>query len=407
MMGRGTVALATTIACACTCTGSAVAQSYAQRSFGFGSVLSDPQGVAVDPAGNLFLTGFNQATDSVVELPATPIGGYGPARVLPFGHALNGAGAIAVDTAGDVLVANQQLGTIIELPATPSGGYAAPTMLPFPPGSTNSPDGITVDPAGDVFLANYDANSVTELLAPSGRVVELPFGTSLHGPMGIAVDSAGDVFTASSTDNTVVELPANHAGGYDPPTVLPFGTSLDLPSGVAVDPAGDVFVPNANADTIVELPATAGGGHGAPVTLPFRGALGFPAGLAVDAAGQLFTLPAGPSPDGALEVLPFAPSVPLVNAPQLNPLRTAGRTTCPITCTYRPPARERLVDGAPAQAITTIGHHRQIIGTGTVRNGTLTMTFMRMTSGNYRIDLIQPRSHTQPLLIGHTALHVS
>ena len=408
---RGPVAgTVSVIVTACMWSAPALAQTFSERTLPFGSSLMDPQGLAVDSAGDLFATNFSSVSGSVVELPANGSGGYGSATLLPFGNTLAGASAVAVDSTGDVFVANQVAGTVVELPANRSGGYGSPIILPLTT-STNGPDGIAVDAAGDVFVANYDSDSVIELVAPAAkstagpaRVIQLPFGTSLHDPMGVAVDSAGDVFTASSSDNTVLELRPNHSGGYDPPTTLPFGTSLDLPSGVAVDPAGDLFVPNANSNTIVELPANGAGGHGLPITLPVRGSLGFPAGLAVDAAGQVFVLPKGQDAGSAVELSPSAPSVPPANSPQLNAIRTGKSTTCPLTCTYRPPANDQLVSGAPAEAIATIGHHRQVIGTGSIRNGTLAMTFMQLSSGHYRVDLIQLRSDSQPLLIGHTAL---
>ena len=398
------------IVTACVWTAPALANAFTRHTLAFGSALTDPQGLAVDSAGDLFATNFSPVSGSVVELPAKRSGGYGSPTVLPLGNTLAGASAVAVDSSGDVFVANEVSGTVVELPVNRSVGYGSPTILPLTP-YTNGPDGIAVDAAGDVFVANYDSDSVIELAAPNtalsdvgSRVIQLPFGTSLHGPMGVAVDAAGDVFTASSSDNTVLELRRNRSGGYDRPTTLPFGATLNLPSGVALDPAGNLFVSNAHSDTVVELPAKGVAGHGPPIRLTSGGSLGFPAGLAVDAADQVFMLAEGQDADSAVELSPTVPSVPLGNSPQLNPLKTSQKATCPLTCRYRPGADNQLTNGAPMEAIATVGRQREVVGTGIVRNRTVVMTFMRLNSGRYGVDLLQLRSHGQPLDIGHTAL---
>jgi hypothetical protein len=54
------------------------------------------------------------------------------------------------------------------------------------------PGGVAVDSAGNVFVADALGNSVFELATGYSRPTVMPF-TGLKGPQGVAVDSAGNV----------------------------------------------------------------------------------------------------------------------------------------------------------------------------------------------------------------------
>ena len=94
--------------------------------------------------------------------------------------------------------------------------------------------GVAVDSTGDLFVADFDHNRAVELpKTPTGYgpQITLPLSGDLSFPWGIAVDGAGDVFSAGYDfiDNPqVVELPKT-ATGYGPETALPVGVA-DLPS---------------------------------------------------------------------------------------------------------------------------------------------------------------------------------
>jgi hypothetical protein len=69
-------------------------------------------------------------------------------------------------------------------PRTPSNGptptpASRQTMLPFT--GLNVPGGVAVDTAGDVYVADRDNNRVVKLAAGSNTPTVLPF-TGLHGP---------------------------------------------------------------------------------------------------------------------------------------------------------------------------------------------------------------------------------
>lgn len=66
---------------------------------------------------------------------------------------------------------------------------------------------MAVDTAGNVYLADFDNNRVLKLPAGSATQTELPF-TGLNGPCGVAVDTAGDVYVNDADNNRVLKLPA-------------------------------------------------------------------------------------------------------------------------------------------------------------------------------------------------------
>jgi len=136
--------------------------------------LNDPQGVAVDAAGNLYIT------DTL---------NYRVRMVSPAGNIATIAGNGMAGYSGD-------------------GGAASQAQLSYPAG-------IAVDSGGDVFFADAGAsvrkvygNGTIATIAGNGSIGYTGDGgpatsASLNGPTGIAVDSNGDVYIADSGNNAV------------------------------------------------------------------------------------------------------------------------------------------------------------------------------------------------------------
>jgi hypothetical protein len=261
--------------------------------------LPSPYGVAVDAAGDVFATSFEQSGTppaQVAELPAVG------SQVTPAFSGLSEPQGVAVDAAGDVFVADAGNDDVVEAPA----GGGSQVTLPFT--GLSAPGAVAVDAAGDVFVADAGKADVVELPAGGGPQVTLPF-TGLSDPRGVAVDAAGDVFVADAGNADVVELPA----GGGPQVTLPF-TGLGTANGVAVDATGDVFV--TTKKNVVELPA----GGGAQETLPFTG-LKDPWGVAVDRAGDVFVA----NDDDVVELTAGGTvTVPTGASPVIEPTSSCG-----------------------------------------------------------------------------------
>jgi sugar lactone lactonase YvrE len=263
----------------------AIAPTPAKRSYGpqvdlpF-TGLKNPNGVAVDSAGNVYVA--DPASNRVLKLAA----GSSTQTVLPFTGHSNRMGVcplgVAVDAAGDLYVTDMAYSMsgesqLLELAA----GSSTQTSLPFT-GLNYDTTGVAVDTIGDLYVTDQSNNRVLKLAAGSSNQEVLPFA-GLHDPDGVAVDAAGTLYVTDMRNNRVLKLPV----GSSTPEVLPF-TGLNLPSGVAVDSAGSVYITDSRNNRVLKLPA----GSPTQEVLPFTG-LQFALGVAVDSAGDLFVVDAG------------------------------------------------------------------------------------------------------------------
>ncbi|AGP65658.1 pknD [Mycobacterium intracellulare subsp. yongonense 05-1390] len=195
--------------------------------------LYQPQGLAVDGAGTVYVADFN---NRVVSLAA----GSNDQKVLPF-SGLSYPEGVAVDSQGAVYVADRGNSRVVKLAA----GSKTQTELPF--NGLKNPDGVAVDAAGTVYVADTDNNRIVKLDANSNTQAELPF-QNISVPWGIAVDNSGTVYVTEHDKSDVLKFPA----GSNTPTVLPFD-GLNTPLAVAVDKERSVYVADRGNDRVVKL----------------------------------------------------------------------------------------------------------------------------------------------------------
>jgi NHL repeat len=157
--------------------------------------LRMPHGVAVDAAGNVYVT--DSCHDRVVKLAA----GSSTQTVLPF-KGLDSPQGVAVDSACTVYVVDYSGGQVLKLAA----GSSTQTVLPSPGRGVTPAGNVTVDTAGNVYVcfskSHYKGRSERYLLklAPgSDAWTTLPsapdnFSANFStGEQDLAVDTAGNV----------------------------------------------------------------------------------------------------------------------------------------------------------------------------------------------------------------------
>lgn len=193
-----------------------------------------PGGVALDNTGNVYVTSQGMY-GRVVKLAPGPH----PPVVLPFTGLYQPQG-LAVDANGTVYVADFN-NRVVKL----DPGSSTPAVLPFT--GLNFPQGIAVDAAGNVYVADRGNNRVVKLDTRSNTQTDMPF-TGLNHPDGVAVDAAGTIYVTDSDNDKVLKLNP----GSSTPTVLPF-TGLTVPSGIAVDTNGAVYVTDHESGKVVKL----------------------------------------------------------------------------------------------------------------------------------------------------------
>jgi hypothetical protein len=267
----------------------------------------------------------------------------GPATATPLGASIDSSvtDGVAADSHGNFYIADASDNVIEEV--TPSGtlsiiagipGFAGPSQPgPATRSPLNHPQGVAVDSNGDVYVADTYNDTVEEIVpsatpgdpgtlsiiagepAQYGSPTAGPATSSdLDDPTSVAVDGSGDVFIANTYNDTILEVVpsgtagvpgtlsvvAGEPGQQGAPatgTVAATSSKLFQPHGVAVDGA-NVYVADTFSDVIEEFTvggdisiiAGKSGTEGAPTNdgPATSSALYEPWGVAVDSSGDVF-----------------------------------------------------------------------------------------------------------------------
>jgi len=290
--------------------------------------LSGPSGVAADSSGKIYITdGGGRVRMVSTNGTITTIAGNGNYGFYGDGGPATSAslfqpGGVAVDANQNLFIADTQnnrirrvsvSGVITTIAGNGTAGFSGDGG-PATAASLNQPAGVAVDSSGNVFIADYKNGKVRKVSA-DGRIstVATPTLTFLFMPAGVAVDSSGNLFIADNNMSRVLKLPPGGsltavAGvGEVNPACLPTQSCgdggpataaiLNRPAGVAVDASGALFVADTrnnrirkvSPDGIISTVAGNGtygfSGNGGPAT---SATLEYPAGVAVDPFGNLF-----------------------------------------------------------------------------------------------------------------------
>ncbi len=225
---------------------------------------------------NVYLNGVGQG--AAISSLATP----SESPVVSSG--LNQPGQVAVDSQGDVYVADAGAKDI--------AFYAAGTSAASSPTATygkglSAPTGVAVDQAGDLFIG--DSGNVIEIPYINGAlattqqtVIASGFGT---GNLSLAVDGMGDIFVADEANKQVDEI-ANPQSqllrqNLPPVQTLAPNASFSGPSAIATDNSGNVWV--ADGTNLWEITMPFGGATEVTSKLPSA-----MTGLAIDPSGSIF-----------------------------------------------------------------------------------------------------------------------
>ncbi len=143
-------------------------------------------------------------------------------------------GGVTTDSAGDIFIAdsnnnrirevNHATGVITTVAGNGTAGYSGDNG-PATAAELNSPGGIAVDSAGDVFIADFQNERIREVNHATGDITTVAgngtlgvggnggqaTAAALYFPYGVAVDSAGDLFIADFEHEQIREV--NHATG--------------------------------------------------------------------------------------------------------------------------------------------------------------------------------------------------
>jgi streptogramin lyase len=249
--------------------------------------LNVPYGVAVDAAGNIYITDngnsivrkVNVSTGIITTIAGKPgVFGYSGDGGLATAAVLANPYDVAVDKNNNIYIVDSQNFAIRKIDAvtgiitTVAGsgpdhqGYAGDNG-PATSAHLNSPQGIAVDNDGNLYIVDSGNHAVRKVDSSTGKISTIA-GTGtwgydgdgkqghlakLYAPSRVAVDDAGDVYIADQGSHLIRKITsatgiintlAGTAGeaGYSGDGGPAIDAKLSSPQGVALDSEGNVFI---------------------------------------------------------------------------------------------------------------------------------------------------------------------
>jgi sugar lactone lactonase YvrE len=251
--------------------------------------LTHPEGVTVDPQGNVFVADTDNHRVLLFEPPLTngmsgiPFGSMN-CNTPPTLDELCYPRAMATDAAGNLYLADEFHDRIL-IYRTPVAGGDLHADLSID--GLSAPRGLAVDAQGNVYASDSENDRVLEYDQPlaTDTVPDRTFGdgpdgvdcftaavppgitgTTLACPIDLAVDAAGDLFVSDLYHNRVLVFRDARGGDGIPDAVFgqagSFTTgdpnhggigaaSIDTPLGLAFDPSGNLYLADFANDRVL------------------------------------------------------------------------------------------------------------------------------------------------------------
>ncbi len=256
--------------------------------------FQDPFGVAVDGAGNVYVTDTHNnrvqkftSTGTFLTQWGTLGSGAGQFS-YPYGVAVDGAGNVyVIDKYNHRVQKFTSTGTFLTQWGTQGVGA----------GQFQYPSGVAVDGAGSVYVMDEYNGRVQKFTSTGAFLTQ--WGTQgvgagiFAGPSAVAVDGAGNVYVTNPSNHRVRKFASTGAFLTQWGTQGSGAGQFQYPQKVAVDGAGNVYVTDTGNHRVQKFTSTGafltqwgiqGGG---------AGQFHYPYGVAVDGAGNVYVADTG------------------------------------------------------------------------------------------------------------------
>ena len=339
--------------------------------------LNDPNGVAVDSAGNLYIAEFLServrkvgTNGTITTVAGTGVAGFsgdgGPATMA----SLNGPSRIALDKAGNLYIADSDnyrvrkvsidgtITTVAGNGTANSSGDGGPATG----AAVDSPGDLALDNAGNLFIASGafsgdGRGNVVRKVTPDGLITTVagngtagysgdggPATTAaLNAPEGLAIDSAGNLYIADQfnrrirrvSNGIITTVAGNGSSGYAGDGGPAISAELSGPAGMSFDAAGNLYfadrdnnrirvlLTNGTIWTVAGNGSAACTGDGGPAT---SAALDSPRSVAT-LAGALYVADA--KNERIRLLTPSQPGAPSITPNGIVPLYSSSNTIQP------------------------------------------------------------------------------
>jgi sugar lactone lactonase YvrE len=175
-----------------------------------GTAFSNPQGITLDGYGNIYIadTGNNRIVQAhQFNAPNSQNVVYVPSTTTFGGTKLSAPIGLAVDSVGDLFIADSGNNRIVEFSVTGVASVVSITGI-----TLKTPTDVAVLPSGALIVS--DTNNLVSLV-DAGIGTKLTFSTSLGSaltpgtPSGVALDLSGNIYVADPSNSQIEELNVN------------------------------------------------------------------------------------------------------------------------------------------------------------------------------------------------------
>jgi uncharacterized protein (TIGR03437 family) len=292
------------------------------------SGLSNPEGLVVDSSGNLYIADSQNArvqkvtpSGSVSTVAGNGKPGYGGDGGAATSAQLNAPLGLALDSAGNLYISDfsnnrvrkvSASGTITTVAGTGMTGYSGDGAAATNAQLTN-PEGLAVDFAGNLYIADSGNNAVRRV--SSSGLISTVAGNGFAGysgdggpaiqamvgnPFGVAVDAVGNLYISDFSlrvrkvypDGTINTIAGTSAAGYSGDGGPALSATLNRPSALAVNSNGTVYVADSANSAIRSLVPS---GPGVTLAAVVNGASGATGAIAPGEVAVLWGSGLGPS----------------------------------------------------------------------------------------------------------------
>ena len=239
--------------------------------------LRTPAAVALDAAGNLYIADHNnnrvRKVDATTGIITTVAGngteGYSGDGGAATNAELNYPIGIALDSTGDIFIADNVDNTVREISATTGIITTVISNGSTPSPGFDGPVGIAIDNSGNLFIADTGNHRVVKLTIASGTISTMAgngtpgssgdggpaASAELNSPAGVTFDSAGNLYINDAASNRIRKVSAatgiistvagDGTAGYTGDGGPAIDAEINDPGDVALDSAGNLYIPDA------------------------------------------------------------------------------------------------------------------------------------------------------------------
>ena len=191
---------------------------------GSATLLDYANAIAIDANQNIYVAneGISGGPSSINVYAAGSNGNVAPVRMIAGANTgINDPNGIAVDPSGKIYVTNEFAHSVTVFGAGANGNATPLQTIVGHNTHVNMPTGITLDSSLNVYVNEFKVGQMT-VFAPgvNGNVKPLwrlyGVNSKLHKPRGIALDSTGRVYVANLKTSTITVYAAGASGNTKP-----------------------------------------------------------------------------------------------------------------------------------------------------------------------------------------------